>query len=267
MNIDVYYFLLFIFGACWGSFLNVCIIRVANGKSIIFPSSLCLVCNKKISFYDKIPIISWIFLKGKCRNCKSKINIIYLFMELFIAVLMLCIVFTYSLSPLSLIYGIFFSLLIVGSGVDIKQKWIPDTVTIGGIFFGLVCSYIFPKLHGCEINFDSLILSLKGFLVGISILLFVGIIGKLILKTDAMGMGDVKLLGAIGTFVGIEGIFFCLFTASFIALIISQILFLMKKRSFKDEIPFGPYLSVSCIVWILLNLSNLNLFTFGNLFY
>ena len=267
MNIDVYHFLLFIFGACWGSFLNVCIIRVSNGKSIILPSSSCFKCNNKINFFDKIPILSWILLLGKCRCKMVKIPKIYLFMELFVAVLTLCIVFAYSLSPLSLIYGIFFSLLIVGSGVDIKQKWIPDTVTIGGIFFGLVCSYIFPKLHGCEVNIDSLILSIKGFLVGSSILLFIGIIGKLILKTDAMGMGDVKLLGAIGTFVGIEGIFFCLFTASLIALIISQILFFMKKRSFRDEIPFGPYLSVSCIIWILFNLSNLNLFTFGNLFY
>jgi len=267
LSIDVNYFLLFVFGACWGSFLNVCIIRLVNEKSIIFPASMCLACNKKIIFYHKIPILSWIFLLGKCSCKKSNIPIIYFFMELFIPLLFLYIVFIYSFSIISLIYGIFFSLLIVGSGVDLKQKWIPDTVTIGGIFLGLTSSYFFPKIHGCEINLSSLIISVKGFLLGSSLLLLVGFIGKLILKTDAMGMGDVKLLGAIGSFVGIEGMFFCLFAGSLFAVIISQLLFLMSKRSFRDEIPFGPYLSFSCIAWILFELSDLNLFTFDYLFY
>ena len=267
MIIDVNYFLLFVFGACWGSFLNVCIIRLANEKSIIFPSSVCLTCDKKILFYHKIPLISWIFLSGKCSCKKSKIPIIYFFMELFVPLLFLFIVFVYSFSIISLIYGIFFSLLIVGSGVDLKQKWIPDTVTLGGIFLGLTCSYFFPRIHGCEVNLSSLIMSAKGFLLGSSLLLLVGFIGKLILKTDAMGMGDVKLLGAIGSFIGIKGMFFCLFTGSLLAVIVSQILFLAKKRSFKEEIPFGPYLSISCIAWILFKLSDLNLFTFDSLFY
>ena len=260
-SINFLYYLPFIFGLCWGSFLKLCIDRLPRNKSIIFPNSECFQCNKPLLFFDKIPIISWVILKRRCRFCNVIIPSSYPLVELFVGCLIALVFYIFSNPITIIVYCIFFSLLIIGSGIDLKELWIPDFVSLGGILLGLILSYFIPSLHGSDISEIGLLHSFKGLVTGSGILFTIGYFAKLILKQDAMGMGDIKLLGAIGAFIGWKGVIFCIFFASLIALIISILLVFLKKKSLRDQIPFGPYLSIASILYILLEIQIHNIFT------
>lgn len=252
---------IFIISACWGSFLHLCIIRIPKGESIVTPRSYCRTCKKKLYIYQNLPLLSWIFLKGKCQFCKKKIKSRYFITELFVAFIFTFLFFSYSLQWILLPYFIFCSLLIIGSGIDIDEHWIPDTITLGSILLGLIFSFIMPDLHREETNIAGLKESIIGLIVGLGILIMIGIAGKLILKRDSMGMGDVKLLGAIGSFLGWEAVIFIIFFASLLGLLSTCYLILTRKQSLKDEIPFGPYLTAASLFCILTNIQPLKIFT------
>lgn len=253
--------IIFLLGLCWGSFLKLCIDRIPKNKSIILPSSECLSCKKPLRFYYNIPIISWIILKRRCSCGNVVIPYSYPLTELIVAFLITLLFYSFSYLPVIIIYTIFFSLLVIGSGIDLKEFWIPDTVSVGGIFLGLLFSYFFPVLHSNTDNLDGLLSSFIGFCSGSGILMLVAFLAKIILHKDGMGMGDVKLLGAIGAFTGLKGVIFSIFFGSLIALIISFILIFLRKKSIKDQVPFGPYLSFACIIYILSKAQIFNIFT------
>ncbi|MDH3356731.1 MAG: prepilin peptidase, partial [Desulfobacteraceae bacterium] len=158
--------LVFMFGMCIGSFLNVCIFRLPSSTSIINPSrSFCPQCNSAIQFYDNIPVVSYLWLKGRCRNCEAPISLRYPLVELMTGILAIAILFMFGLTLEGVIYFVFISSLLVITFIDIDHKIIPDIISLPGIPIGLAASFVLPAM-----TFKS---SLLGLLVGGGSLLIV----------------------------------------------------------------------------------------------
>ncbi len=231
----------FTLGLVIGSFLNVCIYRIPIEKSIIYPPSSCPNCNMRIKWYDNIPIISYMVLRGKCRYCKQPISPIYPLIELLSGLLSLSIFFQYGYSFQTIAFLIFTYALIVGSVIDIKHYIIPDRISLGLITIGIMFSYFLP------IGIKN---SVIGALFGFAILYIIALFGKLAFKKDAMGGGDIKLLSGIGAFLGIKGVFFTLLLSSFLGSLIGLLLIAAHKKDMASRLPFGPYLSAAAICYI-----------------
>jgi leader peptidase (prepilin peptidase)/N-methyltransferase len=259
-------FLVFCFGACMGSFLNVCIYRIPREESVISPGSHCPQCNHPIAWYDNIPLLGYIVLGGRCRHCQSRISPRYLIVEILIAVLFVLVwlklgpshqdVRLLGLSPVSdirlvPIYWLMVFGLALGTFVDIEHMIIPDRVSLGGIVMGLVLGMLVPALHYQTTFFGGLGSAFLGALVGSGSLWGVALLGKVIFKKDAMGMGDVKLLGAIGAFLGWTAVLFTVMVSSFFGALVGVTLVMMKKKEMQSRIPYGPYLALGALIWML----------------
>lgn len=247
-----------LFGACFGSFLSVCIWRIPREESIVFPRSHCPSCNQLIPWYQNIPVISWIILRGKCANCKVRISPRYLFLELLTATLFWLVSRQYfdpldgrSFLMVFLLWVVVFGLEL-GTFIDLDWYILPDRVTIGGMILGVVSSYFLPELHGYGEGewVASLIESGIGLGVGFGILYLISVVGRVIYKKDAMGFGDVKLMGAVGAFWGWEAVLFTLFVSSFLGSLAGMGLCLFKKCELKGKIPYGPFIAIAAVVWL-----------------
>lgn len=235
--------LVFMFGMCIGSFLNVCIYRLPSSMSILKPSrSFCPQCKRAIKFYDNIPVFSYIWLKGRCRNCKSSISLRYPLVELITGILAISILFLFGLTLEGLVYFIFISSLLVITFIDIDHKIIPDIITLPGIPIGLLASFVLPAM--------TFISSLVGLLVGGGSLLLVACVYSLITHKEGMGGGDIKLLGMIGAFLGWKGVIFTIFAASLTGTLVGIIVMLQKGKNLKFAIPFGPFLSIGAMSYV-----------------
>lgn len=241
----------FLGGLCVGSFLNVCIFRIPLDKSIVRPRSFCPACLTPIAGYDNIPVISYLLLRGRCRHCHAPISLRYPLVELMTAVLFLAIWNLYGPTWLTPIYMVVVSGLILGSFVDIDHMILPDRVTLGGMISGLILSYFVPSLHGVEDGVRSLIASGIGLATGAGILYVVGVLGKAAFKKDAMGLGDVKLLGAIGAFFGWQAVLFTIVISSVIGTVVGVLLIALGGLELRGRMPFGPYLALAAVVWML----------------
>lgn len=235
--------LVFMFGMCIGSFLNVCIYRLPSSTSIINPSrSFCPKCNSAIQFYDNIPVFSYLWLKGRCRHCKTPISFRYPLIELMTGIIAIDIFFMFGLTPESVVYFVFISSLLVITFIDIDHEIIPDIITLPGIPIGLAASFVLPAM-----TFKS---SLLGLLVGGGSLLLVAWTYSLITRKEGMGGGDIKLLGMIGTFIGWKGVIFTIFAASLAGTFVGMIVMLLKGKNLKFAIPFGPFLSIGAMSYV-----------------
>jgi leader peptidase (prepilin peptidase)/N-methyltransferase len=235
--------LVFMFGMCIGSFLNVCIYRLPSSTSIINPSrSFCPQCNSAIQFYDNIPVLSYLWLKGRCRNCKAPISPRYPLVELMTGILAIAILFKFHLTLEGVIYFVFTSSLLVITFIDIDHKIIPDIISLPGIPIGLAASFVLPAM-----TFKS---SLLGLLAGGGSLLLVAWTYSLITRKEGMGGGDIKLLGMIGTFIGWKGVIFTIFAASLTGTLVGMIVMLIKGKNLKFAIPFGPFLSIGAMSYV-----------------
>lgn len=260
------YILSFIFGSIIGSFLNVCIYRLPREESIVYPGSRCTSCKESISFYNNIPILSYLFLKGKCSNCGERISAKYPLVEILTGVLFLSTVFTYGLSIETLFLLIFISSLIAITFIDLEHMIIPNVITYPGIVVGVLYNAIITKWSNAEEfissfsfdmgNFFSLLKevpildSIFGIILGGGILLLVAYAYKAVKKRDGMGMGDVKLLAMIGAFFGWEGVLFVIFLGSILGSIIGISIIIAKKGDMKYALPFGPFLSIAAVIYI-----------------
>lgn len=212
----------FVFGACIGSFLNVVIYRVPAGESIVSPGSHCR-CGAKIAWYDNIPVLSWFLLGGRCRRCRERFSIRYPAVEFLVGVLFAFTWWQYS-DLRFVAVAIFVSLIVAQAFIDWDTMEIPDEISVGGFVVGLLVSLLIPALHAAETGFwgsdaiVSLIESLLGAFVGSGLVLWLALVCGAILKREAMGFGDVKLMGAIGAFCGWEGAVFAVFGGSFVGL-------------------------------------------------
>jgi leader peptidase (prepilin peptidase)/N-methyltransferase len=249
--------LAFIFGSVVGSFLNVCIYRMPLGKSVVWPHSHCPKCEKKIPWYDNIPFIGYLFLRGRCRFCKERISLRYLVVELLTALAFVVLYNHYGLKYEFFIYAIFISSLIIASFVDIKHRIIPDEISIGGMIVGFLLSAIKGfNLEPFSYNAKPMLDSFLGIIMGGGIIYLTGFLFDLVYfkllkrppiqgETESMGGGDVKLLAMIGAFLGWQAALLTFFIAPFFGMIIGITNLIVKKEHL---IPYGPFLSLAALV-------------------
>ncbi len=332
----------FVFGSIVGSFLNVCIHRLPLGESIVSPPSHCPHCRYSIPWYLNIPLITWLYLRGKCRNCGAPISIRYFLVELLTAVTFMCcwLAFGYISVGLVLVYALFLSGLIVATFIDFEHFIIPDEITVGGMVAGFVCCFLLSAPQGQGALGIALRHSLIGMAAGAGIVYLILRLGKLlfgrlkvalpaeariifgetavhlpdkevpyeevfyrdsdvislhartveladrcykdvqvrlspsrlriddeelkpedvphlevvtaeiVLPREAMGLGDVKFMGAIGAFLGWKAVIFSLMVSSMIGSVVGVTLIAFHKREWSSRLPYGPYIALASAIWI-----------------
>lgn len=251
------------FGACVGSFLNVCIYRIPHDQSVVRPRSHCPHCKYTIPWYLNVPVLSWFMLRGKCARCKAPIAFRYALVELLTALLFLVVMikvvtpYILKFQPLVVphvalipVYWLFVGGLILGTFVDFDHFILPDSVTIGGMVVGPILSALVPAMHGRVIWWQGLLDSGIGLLAGFGLLYAVAWLGERAFKKEAMGFGDVKLMGAIGAFLGWQSVLFTLFAASLLGTVVSLVLIVSRNANLQSRLPFGPYLSAGALIWL-----------------
>ena len=231
-----------LFGLILGSFLNVCIHRIPLRKSIVFPPSNCPKCGKQIMFYDNIPVVSYIILRGRCRFCNEAIPLRYPVVELISGFFSILLFFKYRLSFEYFALLLFADSLLVISFIDLRYKIIPDIISLPGIPLG----FIFAVISYYVTWQESLIgmVGGGGFLYLVAVL-FEGITGK-----QGMGMGDVKLLAMIGAWTGWQALPFIIFISSLTGSIIGATALILTHKGLRMKIPFGPFLSLGCVIYL-----------------
>ena len=235
-----------IFGLLFGSFLNVCIYRIPRDKSIIWPPSSCPGCGARIKWYDNIPVLSYLVLLGKCRNCKQPISLQYPVIEILTGLLTGLVVWHAGLSLWAFVLLAAVYALIVLSVIDLELMIIPDRFSLGLIVLGLAFAWTNPHCSGMW--WQKELASLLGAAVGLFGVLAIALIGTWMFKKDAMGGGDVKLMGGVGALIGWEGVITTIVFASFFGLVYAVFLMIFKGKKGGDAIPFGPFLSLGALI-------------------
>lgn len=229
-------FIIFILGLIIGSFLNVVIYRLPAGKSVVWPGSFCPVCGEKLKAKDLVPVLSYIWLKGRCRYCGKRISPLYPAVELLTGILFLLVYIEYGLSIYTLSGWLLASFLIPAAFIDLQEGIIPDEVTYTGTAIGLILSFFTIGIKSALLG--GLIFSLFYLLVAV-------------ISQGGIGGGDIKLAALIGTFVGLEGILAVFVLSSLAGGIFGLFLLLTGRGNRKTEIRFGPFLAFSaCLVWL-----------------
>ena len=230
---------LFLFGLCIGSFISVVAYRLPRRESIIFPGSHCPHCNHGIAFYDNLPLVSFIILRGKCRHCRVRISVQYPVVE-FVAGLVLPLSFVlYGFGLRFYAMSLFLYFLLPLFIIDLKSRVVPDKITIPGIVAGFAFSFFLPGITW----YDSLI----GIAVGGIMLMIIAVLGRWVFKREAMGMGDVTLFMLVGAFLGWKKVLLTLILASILGSIIGLALVAKKRKKF-IVVPFGPFIVVAAVV-------------------
>ncbi len=240
---SIIYFFSFLFGAVVGSFLNVVILRLPDKKqSIAFPGSHCPQCGTDLHWYENIPILSYLVLRGKCRSCKTKISLQYPFVELCMAMLTMALFHSFGLSFSFFFYFCFLAALLVIIFIDLHHQIIPDSISFPGIIIGFAGSFVNPDVTWQQ--------SGLGILIGGGILYAIALGYFLLTKRDGMGGGDIKLLAMIGAFLGWQSLLYVVFASSLTGSIIGILVMIRYGRGSKMRIPFGPFLAVSAMSWL-----------------
>ncbi|MDD3116874.1 MAG: prepilin peptidase [Lentisphaerae bacterium] len=256
----LWYFFVFIFGCCIGSFLNVCIWRIPRGESIVTAPSHCPKCNHEIHWYENIPLVSWLALRGRCSECKNPITIRYFLVELITGILYLAIFYKVisNAQPLILLPVCFalIMLTICTAVIDFEHMIIPDKITYPAMVFGLINAAFFPELWGTSKHFTALLFSL-GSMFGCTLIMSIfSIAGEKIFKQEALGWGDVKYMAAISACLGPTAAFFVLLIGSVAGAVIGSGLLLFSKRIDHGHghatIPFGPFLALATVLWLFI---------------
>lgn len=246
---DIYYgVVIFIFGLILGSFYTVVGERLPEGKSIVNPPSHCPNCNHRLGILELIPVFSFLFLGGKCKNCRSKIPVLSTIIEVLTAILFLIAYIRFGISIKLFIALIFISMLVIVIVSDIRYMVICDEVLIIGNILIFILLII-------NIGFKASMMSLIYGIASLLIMLSIKTLGDIIFKKESMGGGDIKLMFTFGLVLGIPSSVASIFIASFIGLPISLIM--MKKNS-SHELPFGPYLSIAAIILLLSGIDVVN---------
>ncbi|MDP3478984.1 MAG: prepilin peptidase [Desulfoprunum sp.] len=232
-----------LFGAIVGSFLNVVILRLPEpGASIVFPASHCPRCRHPLSWYENIPLLSYLFLRGRCSHCEARISFQYPLVELLMAMISSAVFFRFGLSLTAVGLFLFSAALLVIIIIDFYHQIIPDVISLPGILLGFAFSFI-NSITSWQ---DSLI----GLLAGGGILYAIALLYYVLRKQDGMGGGDIKLLAMIGAFLGWQSLPFVIFASSISGSIIGILTIAIQKKDSATRIPFGPFLSVSALLYM-----------------
>ena len=241
-----YSFLIFSLGACLGSFANVCIYRLPKNKQIVSGRSFCPKCKKKIKWYDNLPLISFIILNRKCRNCNKVIPARYFIVELITGIAFLLIYLNFKNLNTIVFLSILVLILIIIFFIDLENFIIPDTLNFSimglALFKNFLPNFNTSLIH--EIN-QSIIGGMVGY---ISIWLIIYLY-KIFKKIDGMGLGDAKLMAGIGFLFGWQSIPFVLFISSILGLIFVVPSLIRKQKNMRTEIPFGPFIILACLIY------------------
>jgi leader peptidase (prepilin peptidase)/N-methyltransferase len=260
----------FVLGACIGSFLNVVIYRVPKNESVVSPGSHC-ACGAPIRWYDNIPILSWLLLRGKARCCGRRFSVRYPFVELLTGLLFLTCWLRYPPS-VAACGAVLVSALVAATFIDLDHMIIPDVFTLGLAAVGVILSIAVPRLHGFHSDWFLLdaarsgVASIKGLLIGSALVLWIALTAEAILKKEAMGFGDVKFVGAIGAFCGWQGAVFSIFGGAIVGTVWFAIALSWQKITGRKapvappsetpegeptdlalgaHVPFGPMLAIA----------------------
>jgi leader peptidase (prepilin peptidase) / N-methyltransferase len=237
------YIIAFILGSLIGSFLNVCIYRIPRNLSIIAPASRCPACNTPIRPYDNIPILSYIFLGGKCRVCGAKISFRYPFVEFLNAALYVLVFWRFGLGWHLPVYCILCSALVVIIFIDLDFQIIPDRITLPGIVIGLIAGSFFlpdPFMRYDLLGFQA---SIAGFLTGGGLFYAVAVLSR-----GGMGGGDIKMMAMVGSLMGWKAVLMTTFFGSLTGAVVGIFLMVLKGKGRKTKIPFGPFLALGTLI-------------------
>ena len=244
------YLITFIFGSIWGSFSNVCIHRIPENISVVTGRSHCPTCKAQIKWHDNIPLFSYFLLKAKCRDCSTKINIKYFLVELISAINFVVIFYFFGISLTTLLFFILSICFVIIFFIDLKHFIIPNELTYLLMVIGLLKSFD-PNLN--TTLFPNLVNSLIGGLFGYIIIWLIIFIYKKLRNKEGMGLGDAKLLSAIGFWFGWASIPFIIFFSSVIALLSVVPDIIKNKKNLSSQIPFGPYIIIGCLMFLIFN--------------
>lgn len=241
MNLIISLFV-FITGLIFGSFFNVCIFRIQKGESISYPPSHCTSCNNRLKWYDLIPVLSYIFLKGKCRYCKEKISLRYPAVELITGILFYLVYFKYGLTVLTIKFIVFISILIIIGMIDFDTTDVYVSTTLTGAVFGIVFILV-------DVYFkNSITTYVLGGILGGGVITLIIIGSKIIIGTEGMGWGDAEICLVVGLFLGLKLTIVMLMISFVLGGIIGVVLIAMKIKTREDYIPFGPFIVLAAII-------------------
>ncbi|MGH9733272.1 MAG: prepilin peptidase [Candidatus Acidiferrales bacterium] len=251
----------FVFGLAIGSFLNVCILRIPEGKSIVLPASACPKCGAAIRPYDNIPVLSYAALRGKCRACKTPISWMYPAVELITGALFLGSWLAFGVTPLALKWAAFSAIMIVLVFTDLRERILPDVVNYTGLAIGLVVSLFVPPADGSALWLTSkffayppptpavsLIDALLGAALGSSLLWIVGEAYFRMRGREGMGLGDVKMMLMAGAFLGVKRTLLTILVGSVLGSLLGVAFILAKRKGSDYELPFGSFLGAAALL-------------------
>ena len=231
-----------VLGLIVGSFLNVCIYRLPLSQSIVYPGSRCPSCDTSLKWYHNIPVVSFMLLRGRCAFCGASISPVYPLVELCMGLLSLSLFIYFGFTVRFVCYFLLAAALVVVAFIDLKTRIIPDAISLPGMVVGLLSSFVRSDISFWE--------SLAGLLIGGGSLLLVSLGYYALTKREGMGMGDVKLMGMIGAFLGWRSILFVILSGSFLGAISGMFLMFKNREDSKLAIPFGPFLSLGALLYI-----------------
>lgn len=230
--------LLFSLGAALGSFLNLCITRLPQEESILFPPSHCPYCQTRLKFIDLIPILSYLLLRGHCRYCQRPLSIRYLLVEILSALAFPIFFMRFGLSLVFFFYLAFFLLLCLAAFTDLERLLIPDKVTLTGIVLGLIWASLEKKLPS----------SILAMILGGGLLYLIGRLASFFFKKEALGEGDIKLVLMLGAYLGILKLLVSLFLSFLLGAVGGIVLLLLRLRKKEEHLPFAPALALGGLV-------------------
>jgi len=238
---------MFVIGSCgllgllFGSFANVLVHRLPRGESIAFPGSHCPKCEHAIAWYDNIPVLSWMVLRGRCRHCAAPVAVRYPLLEAGLGLIWGLLAWHFSLKPELGMALVLSFLLWVLTWIDLETGLLPNALTFPGIALGLLYAVFFGDIYA----------SLAGALAGYGVFWLVARVFLLLTGREGMGQGDFKLLSMLGAFLGWQALPFVIFLSSFVGAVIGSVYLLLTRNSMRAEIPFGPYLAVAGMIWLV----------------
>lgn len=243
--------LVFVFGTVVGSFLNVCIVRIPKQESLLTPPSHCPKCGSGVCFYDNVPLISYLLLRGRCRSCRASISPRYFLVELLMGALAVALYARFGLGFAFFVSFVFVAALVVISFIDLDVRIVPDVISLPGILCGLIFSllgyFVMGEASGA---LPSPVSSLIGILVGGGFLLATAWIYERFTGVEGMGGGDIKLLAMIGAFLGWPSIPVTLFTASLVGSVVGITCMALTGAGRRLALPFAPFLCAGALLFI-----------------
>jgi leader peptidase (prepilin peptidase) / N-methyltransferase len=228
-------FVAVLFGLIVGSFLNVCIYRLPRKQSIVWPASRCTSCGRGLAWFENVPVVSWLVLRGRCRGCGAPISPMYPIIEATTGALFGAVMYWYGPTPLALVRMLFGSAMIVLFVIDLQHRILPNVITVPGTVLGVILSLFLPP---------GIVAAILGVLIGGGLLYGIGEAYYRLRGVEGMGMGDVKMLAMIGAFLGWQLVLVTIVVASFGGAVLGALMLATRRGTMQAALPFGTFLAV-----------------------